>query len=817
MVSSNLAETSLTVEGVRFVVDSGLICQEEWDPNTASRTLPSQPHSQSGIKQRWGRVGRKAPGWVFPLYSKDQFAALAEDTRPGSTRCNLESMTMTAKMGGVNDVLSFPWPASFQPKTVTLDASAEEGREVFVAELARAASSLLESGAVDAEGDPTSFGKELARLAWVGTTAGAIAVMYADRLACVPEVVTLLSLMDGQRLAGAKGLLMDSDAWPAEWRVEAFERHRAIYERCEDDAEAVLQIVGAWERADPDKAPWEASTPRLEFAREMWINHDRLLLLAQQRREVLESLSSNLSEEVKRFVEPSLLRRARGAISRAMGSHRYTRTSGGQFAAAGGAPDDSLTDDEAVSGSVVPENRTTAVADDIIPLLRSRDGRTGNHRLDNVVTFEPWAGRDPSSGRTGAADALDLLVAAAAHAEAEAHRDRLCSLLVEWPPGLRARMTIATVDGYQRATGWEIRRPAEMPQPPSELAPEDALDIGTDLEESDAVELDRPAEAGWPTPNTPIPDDEDAQRRMLQDARAEELDANGCGHCEACKSGDPAHCSDPIASRSPDPGVRPADSAVQTPTEPGPRVRVIGDAAGGHCDGWYEVVGYDLDTPGEPTVVVAPDWRQAGIDYLPGEHRDLSPGDLVEVRIGELLRIGRSDVRIAERSDGRGRFALIEVDKRPAEQDSGGLVATGLDRRQHHLVASLTEGAIVVGTAIPWVEPDIYALTLLELLHRHVRDNCEDPSWPPQRSFEASARVVDHPARGYVPLKLDLVDSIAGISHRFSVRETPGATTDVGDQIVIGLMPAPATLPMVDVDLKVLSPIVSTSATRSIL
>ena len=83
VISTNLAETSLTVEGVRFVVDSGVIAQSEWDPELAQGGIPTKPHSQAGIKQRWGRVGRKAPGWVFPLYTKGQYLELAEDTRPG--------------------------------------------------------------------------------------------------------------------------------------------------------------------------------------------------------------------------------------------------------------------------------------------------------------------------------------------------------------------------------------------------------------------------------------------------------------------------------------------------------------------------------------------------------------------------------------------------------------------------------------------------------------------------------------------------------------------------------------------------------------
>src|SRR5206468_7518400 len=106
VISTNLAETSLTVEGVRFVVDTGIIAQSEWDPDLAEGGIPTKAHSQAGIKQRWGRVGRKAPGWVFPLYTKGQYVQLAEDTPPGSTRENLEALVMTAKMGGIDDVVN---------------------------------------------------------------------------------------------------------------------------------------------------------------------------------------------------------------------------------------------------------------------------------------------------------------------------------------------------------------------------------------------------------------------------------------------------------------------------------------------------------------------------------------------------------------------------------------------------------------------------------------------------------------------------------------------------------------------------------------
>ncbi|MEZ5088135.1 MAG: helicase-related protein [Tessaracoccus sp.] len=256
VISTNLAETSLTVEGVRFVVDSGIIAQSEWDPELAKGSIPTKPHSQAGVKQRWGRVGRKAPGWVFPLYTKAQFLNLAEDTPPGSTRDNLEALVMTAKMGGIDDVLGFDWPAAFQPTTVELDEKAQEARGIFVKELRRADYALRSGGAVDSDGHPTSFGKELVRFQGLGSTASALAIMYADRLACVPEVVTAIALLEDTRLIGPRGLLMDDFDWPDDWRLEAAERHRGLATLCADEAELVLLTTAVWEWSDPDRAPW---------------------------------------------------------------------------------------------------------------------------------------------------------------------------------------------------------------------------------------------------------------------------------------------------------------------------------------------------------------------------------------------------------------------------------------------------------------------------------------------------------------------------------------------------------------------------------
>ena len=219
---------------------------------------------------------------MFPLYSKGQYLELAEDTSPGSARENLEALVMTAKMGGIDDVVHFPWPAAFAPTTTELDESARNARDVFLRELRRADGALRAGGAVDGDGHPTSFGKELIRFQGLGSTASALAVLYADRLACVPEVAAILAMLEDTRLVGQRGLLLDDYEWPDEWRVEAADRHRGLATLCADDAELALLVAAAWERADPGAAPWEPSARRAAWARQWWVSHEVLLAAASQ-------------------------------------------------------------------------------------------------------------------------------------------------------------------------------------------------------------------------------------------------------------------------------------------------------------------------------------------------------------------------------------------------------------------------------------------------------------------------------------------------------------------------------------------------------
>lgn len=791
VISTNLAETSLTVEGVRFVVDSGVIAQSEWDPELAQGGIPTKPHSQAGIKQRWGRVGRKAPGWVFPLYSKGQYLELAEDTPPGSARENLEALVMTAKMGGIDDVVHFPWPAAFEPTTTELDESARNARNVFLRELRRADDALQAGGAIDSDGHPTSFGKELIRFQGLGSTASALAVLYADRLACVPEVATILALLEDTRLVGQRGLLLDDYEWPDEWRVEAADRHRGLATLCADDAELALLAAAAWERADPGTAPWEPSARRAAWARQWWVSHEVLLAAASKRHEVLLALSPAMKEDVKRFLEPALISRARGVLTRTFAAHMYTRDDAGTYRSAHNSETAFTVEDDTV---IIP-------ASPRVVALRRRESRHEN-RISSLVTAEPWAVREAGEpgleqdSPRGAADAMQLIVRGAKAAPAQPERTRALRYLVSWPVGQRMRLEFTDGEPPCVAAVTEFIHP--FPRPLTEAERGDTghrgvkparrnIRRGVDDDDLQGTRADSDGElrlrmrpAGYA--------DEDAQlKQEFRDADEAAGRPPGCRVCFPCLDGRPADCEHPQspetdAGKRIDPlrgwldTARVGDdiSAPAVVVEPGRRASAQ----------WHEVVGYATEADGRLAIRLRPDAR-AGRRGNPAQHIDVKAGDPIEVTVGPMLSHHGGTLRSFERSDGNGRFVLGEASNRRADvQERRKEIAVSLDRGSAKLLAGLSEGGTLTATVVPARVDGCYTITLLELLHQHwtraqagngVEYHVLDQARRNSARKPLYAAVVDAPANanGFAAARLLHQDEALGIKHYFDFSVVP--------------------------------------------
>lgn len=123
VVSTNVAETSLTIDGIRCVIDSGLARIPRYDPYRGINTLLVEKISRAAADQRAGRAGRTAPGICRRLWSREEHAHRAPQELPEVKRLDLAEAVLTLKAAGVEDLRAFRW---FEPPEEKALAHAEE-------------------------------------------------------------------------------------------------------------------------------------------------------------------------------------------------------------------------------------------------------------------------------------------------------------------------------------------------------------------------------------------------------------------------------------------------------------------------------------------------------------------------------------------------------------------------------------------------------------------------------------------------------------------------------------------------------------------
>jgi len=180
ILSTSIAETSLTIEGVRIVVDSGLRRSAEFDPATGMSRLVTGKVSQAAAEQRRGRAGRLSPGVCYRLWSEGVQATLVAHTPPEILQADLAPLALELACWGTRDAADLTW----------LDPPP-------AAALAQARDLLRQLGALDADGRVTAHGRQLAavgahpRLAHMLVQARRLG---AVRLAC--DLAAILSERD---------------------------------------------------------------------------------------------------------------------------------------------------------------------------------------------------------------------------------------------------------------------------------------------------------------------------------------------------------------------------------------------------------------------------------------------------------------------------------------------------------------------------------------------------------------------------------------------------------------------------------------------
>ncbi len=186
IVATNLAETSLTIDGVRIVVDAGLERRNRFDPATGMSRLEAVRISRASAEQRRGRAGRTAPGVCYRLWSESAHAALLPQTPPEVLEADLAPLALELACWGADDPAGLSW----------LDPPP-------AAALAQARSLLARLEALDAAGRVTPTGRDMARLGLHPRLAHLV-LRAADlgHATLGAELAALLSERDPLRAAG---------------------------------------------------------------------------------------------------------------------------------------------------------------------------------------------------------------------------------------------------------------------------------------------------------------------------------------------------------------------------------------------------------------------------------------------------------------------------------------------------------------------------------------------------------------------------------------------------------------------------------------
>ncbi len=118
IVSTNVAETSLTIDGVTTVIDCGLARVARFDPHRGINTLLIEKISAASADQRAGRAGRTAPGVCVRLWTEREHGLRAPQELPEVKRLDLSEVVLTLKASGIDDVANFPWLEKPEPKAL---------------------------------------------------------------------------------------------------------------------------------------------------------------------------------------------------------------------------------------------------------------------------------------------------------------------------------------------------------------------------------------------------------------------------------------------------------------------------------------------------------------------------------------------------------------------------------------------------------------------------------------------------------------------------------------------------------------------------
>ncbi|KAJ1742090.1 DEAH-box ATP-dependent RNA helicase prp22, partial [Coemansia sp. RSA 1591] len=221
VISTNIAETSVTIDGIYYVVDPGFVKQNTYDAKSGLDQLKVTPISQAQAKQRAGRAGRTGPGKCYRLYTEAAFRnEMLANSVPEIQRMNLAAMVLQLKAMGINDLLGFDFMDP--PPVQTLLASLE----------------LLHSlGALDNEGLLTRIGRKMAEFPMSPELAKAL--LASVEYGCSDEVLTIAAMLSVE----------GSVFYRPREKQAAADAKKAKFHQPEGDHLTLLTVFNAWKEA----------------------------------------------------------------------------------------------------------------------------------------------------------------------------------------------------------------------------------------------------------------------------------------------------------------------------------------------------------------------------------------------------------------------------------------------------------------------------------------------------------------------------------------------------------------------------------------
>ncbi len=222
VLATNVAETSLTVPGIRYVVDAGVARISRYSTRTKVQRLPIEPVSQASANQRAGRCGRVEAGICIRLYAEDDYLSRPEFTEPEILRTNLASVILAMTALGLGDVGRFPF----------VDPPDQRNVRAGVQLLEELGALQVSTGSTGRDATPrlTSLGRQLATLPVDPRLARM--VVEADRRGCLREVLVITAAMS----------LQDPRERPVEHRAHADQLHA----RFRDPTSDFLTWLNLW-------------------------------------------------------------------------------------------------------------------------------------------------------------------------------------------------------------------------------------------------------------------------------------------------------------------------------------------------------------------------------------------------------------------------------------------------------------------------------------------------------------------------------------------------------------------------------------------